>query len=120
MRYERRAFADSVIQDRANRPMQSRDLRGCERIRGSLRVQSGAPQRLVSVDIADPANHRLVHDGRFQRDAATLKFGGQIGGGELACQRLDADALPLDEWLDFGLWQQMEPRKLTDICEVQD
>src|SRR5438874_1051481 len=84
VRHERRAFAHGVIQHGANRTMQSRNLFWRERIRSPLRVQSGAPQGLVRVDVAHSTHHGLVHDGRLQWDAASLKLCREISGGELA------------------------------------
>ena len=69
-----------------------RDLRALEQARLAQRVDRGAKQRLVGVDVADARDPALVEQDGLDRRAAVARLQVQVLGRELGAERLDPEA----------------------------
>ena len=76
---------DDAVADR-------RALRAGELVRRPQRVHAGAEQRLVGVDVPDAGDAALVEQERLDRRARGLGERVQVLAGEVALERLDAEA----------------------------
>ncbi len=72
--------------------MQGCDLCLLEPVRAPQRVQPGAEQGFVGVDVAQPGDDRLVKQQRFELPRAAAQFSIQARDREAAGEGLDADA----------------------------
>jgi hypothetical protein len=68
--------------------MERADLVGIEAVRGPERVEAGAPERLVDVDVPEAGESALVEERRLERRAAVREPRCERGGAEAARERL--------------------------------
>ena len=80
------------LQRRDDRVAQRDALRPAEPVRGPQRVQPGAEQRLVGVDVPHARDPLLVEQERLDRRARRARERVQVVAGELVAERLDAEA----------------------------
>ena len=71
----------------------ARRLLAVDAVRAPQRVDAGAEQRLVGVDVADAGDPLLVEQHRLDRRAAAAGERVQVLAGELGLERLDPQAL---------------------------
>ena len=82
--------ADGLAQHGADGGVQGGDLGRTERVGGGQRVQAGAKEGFVGVNVAQTGDDALVEQQRLEAAAMPAQQGGQLGDGEGAAERLDA------------------------------
>ena len=80
-----------MLERRANAPVQPPQLVPVEPGRRTQRIEPGAPQRLVDVDVPQPGERALVEERRLERRAANGEALAEPRGREGGVERLVAD-----------------------------
>jgi hypothetical protein len=77
-----------VLEGRADGPVQSPQLVPIQISRRPQRIEAGAPQRLVDVDVPQPRNGALVEQSCLERGAAAREALSETRSGEERVERL--------------------------------
>ena len=79
--------------------------------------QTGPPQRLADIDIAEPGHQPLIHERGLQRRLASGEEAGKRGAGELVAERLDADRAEMRRGGNVGAGNQIHQAEAARIVE---
>ena len=74
---------DGFSEDFLNRKVKAEDTRAAEGCGNALRMDAGAEQGFIGIDIAHAAEHGLVEENRFDRGFALRQASGEILGQNL-------------------------------------
>src|SRR5215207_137839 len=115
------ALFDPAVKRPTDRLVQPGDLVRLQTVRRSARMDPGAVQRLVDVDIAQPRYHALIEQRLLDRDPATLQASAKVVARELVSAGSLGSKLECPQrGLDIISRHQTPPAELPDIAVVGD
>src|SRR4051812_19959716 len=116
----RTARAEARLERRDDRVAQRGDLAALQRARAAQRMDAGAKERLVGVDVADARDAALVQQQRLDRRAPLARLQVEVLGREVRAERLDAQAA-VEELLQRGAAErELAGAEAARVTEAQD
>src|SRR5829696_7744403 len=115
------ALFDPAVKRPTDRLVQPGDLVRLQTVRRSARMDAGAVQRLIDVDIAQTRHHSLVEQRLLDRDPAALQASGEVVASELGgAGSLGSKSECPERVLDGIGRHQTPPAELPDVAVVSD